>query len=107
MFFPGETITHKFVVPFVADEIDHVVLSYKQKDEIVYEKTITSGFEDTEDHKCSFSFDFTQQEGLLFLDDEQILIQINVFTTSGSRYTSRLIKTSTGTQYLREVMSSG
>ena len=45
MFFPGETITHSFVIPFAANEIDHVILSYKQNGAIILEKTITSGFE--------------------------------------------------------------
>ena len=107
MFFPGETITHRFVIPFAADEIDHVVLSYKQQETIIFEKTITSGFEKESNSICSFSFTFSQSEGLLFGDDVPFTIQCNVYTKVGTRHTSYEMNSSNGVQYLREVMNSG
>ena len=106
MFFPGETVTHRFVIPFNANDIDHVVLSYKQNDIIVFEKTITSGFESEGTNLTSFSFTFTQSEGLSFFDNASFTIQCNVFTVSGSRHASYEIKGNNGVQYLREVMNS-
>ena len=105
MFFPGETIIHKFVIPFEAIDISYVVVSYKQGDDIVFEKTITSGFEEEETNQTSFSFAFTQQESLRFSDNWAYTIQCNVYTKGGSRHTSNELKSSNGIQYLREVMS--
>ena len=103
MFFPGETIIHKFTLPFEANEIDQVVISYKQDDDVIFEKTITSGFE-SEETNTIVSFAFTQQEGLLFADNANYSIQCNVFTKGGSRHTSRPIRQFSGSQHLREVM---
>ena len=107
MFFPGETITHRFIIPFAADEIDHVVLSYKQNESIIFEKTINSGFENISAGTCSLSFVFTQNEGLLFEDNSPFTIQCNVYTKGGTRHTSYEMSSSNGIQYLREVMNSG
>ena len=107
MFIPGETIAHGFVIPFSSDVIDYVVVSYKHNDDIIFEKKISSDFEPRDDKSTYFLFTFTQKEGLLFPDDSQYTIQCNVYTKGGSRHTSRPIKSKTGTQYLKEVMSSG
>ena len=105
MFFPGETISHGFVIPFSASDIHHVVISYKQHDQIVFEKTVTT-FTSKGTGKASFSVKLTQSQGLLFADGEPFTVQCNVYTKGGSRHTSIPIKGSTGTQYLREVMTN-
>lgn len=107
MFFPGETITHRFVIPFAINEIDHVILSYKQNEAIIFEKTITSDFVEESQHITSFSFTFTQTEGLLFSDNASFTIQCNVYTKSGTRHTSYEMKSNNGVQYLREVIGNG
>lgn len=107
MFFPGETITHSFVIPFTANEIDHVILSYKQNGAIILEKTITSGFEAEEAHVTKFDYHLTQNESLLFEDNLTFTIQCNVYTVGGTRHASQEMTSSSGIQYLREVMTSG
>lgn len=113
MFFPGETITHRFIIPFDPNEIDHVVISYKQNEAIIFEKTITSGFEEISKDTTSLSFTFTQDEGLLFADNSPFTMQCNVFTKEtdgakgGTRHTSHEMSSSSGIQYLREVMRHG
>lgn len=107
MFFPGETVSHGFVIPFSSSDIHHVVISYKQHDQIILEKTVSSGFINKGTGKSLFSVKLTQADGLLFFDHEPFTIQCNVFTKGGSRHTSREIKGFTGTQYLREVMKNG
>lgn len=104
MFFPGETVTHRFVVPFDSDEIDRVILSYKQNNNIIFEKTITSGFIDEGHDLTSFSFEFSQDESLLFSDNEKFTIQCNVYTKGGSRHASHEMRSGSGVQYLREVI---
>lgn len=106
VFFPGETISHGFVIPFLPQDIDRVIVSYKQNDDIVFEKTVTEGFEQLGSEKSYFSFAFTQTEGLCFLDDTKFTIQCNVYTKGGTRHTSRIMKGSTGKQYYREVIAN-
>lgn len=104
MFFPAETITHQFVIPFAANEIDKVIFSYKQQDAVMFEKIITTGFVAEEDHVTSVDFQLTQGEGLLFADGTDYTVQVNVFTKSGTRHTSHEMRSSTGVQYLREIV---
>ena len=105
MFFPGETITHRFVIPFAVNEIDKVILSYKQKEAIIFEKTLYSGFVAEEPSVTSVEFQLTQGEGLLFLDDAPFTVQVNVVTKQNTRHTSHELSSSSGVQYLREVLN--
>lgn len=107
MFFPGETISHKFVVPFNHNEIAKMVITYKQNDHILIEKTITSGFKEEELYVTSVEYQFNQGESLIFEDNSDFTMQINVYTVSGSRHTSHEMRGSNGVQYLREVISDG
>lgn len=45
MFYPGETITHSFSVPFEPDDIAEVIVTYKQRDHIILVKEVTDDFE--------------------------------------------------------------
>lgn len=105
MFFPGETITHIFVIPFNAKEIDHIVLSYKQNGAIIFEKVVTSGFEKDSENSTRISCSFSQNESLLFEDDSSFTIQCNVHTLAGSRHTSYEMNSQNGIQYLRDVLT--
>lgn len=105
MFFPGETITHVFIIPFSATEIDHIVLSYKQNGAIIFEKVITSGFEKDSDNSTRINCQFSQNESLLFEDDSPFTIQCNVHTLAGSRHTSYEMSSESGIQYLRDVLT--
>jgi len=104
VFTPGETITHAFIIPFAANELNKVVVSYKQQESIVFEKTITYGFIAKDQHITSIEFQLTQEESLLFADDEEITIQLNVYTNQGTRHSSRELSSSSYVQYLREIM---
>lgn len=105
MFAPGETITHKFRVPFVASEIKTAIVSYKQGEHLVLEKTIKSGFEEDDPPDHTFiTVLLTQGESLLFKDDMPFTIQINIATTFGTRSTSREMSGSTLLQHVRDVI---
>lgn len=108
MFFPGETITHRFVIPFSKADIDYVVISYKQNEQIMLEKTITSDLilKDTET-TCVIEYDLSQTESLSFDDDLPFSMQLNVYSLNGTRHTSYELKESNGIQYFREVMQHG
>ena len=106
MFFPGETVTNRFIIPFAQDEVGKVVVTYKQNDQIILEKTITSGFTNEENQKCSFDYVFSQPESLAFQDNSDFSIQLNVYTKSGTRHTSYEMRGVNGAQYLREVITN-
>jgi hypothetical protein len=105
VFFPGETITHRFVVPFAVKEINKVVVSYKQHESIILEKTIATGFKGEGTNITSFEIPFSQQDSLVFDDNVPFSMQINVFTNVGTRHTSKEMNSSSGIQYLRDVIS--
>ena len=105
MFFPGETISHKFIIPFNVNEISYAILSYKQNGAIIFEPTITSGFQEEDEGLTVFEREFTQEESILFEDDSPFTVQCNVYTVSGSRHTSFEMSSESGTQYYRELMS--
>ena len=106
MFFPGETITHNFIIPFAKNEIAKVIITYKQNDQIILEKTVTSGFTDEPNQKTSFDYVFSQPESLVFQDNSDFTIQLNVYMISGTRHASYELRGSNGVQYLREVISN-
>ena len=104
MFFPGETVLHTFVIPFSSKDVAQVVVSYKQNEAIIMEKSVTGGFKPDGDNVCSVEIEFTQQDSLLFSDNAAYTIQINVYTSEGTRHTSHEMKSSSGIQYLRDFM---
>lgn len=119
MFFPGESICHMFVVPFVPAEISKAIISYKQDEDIVFEKTITQNdtdergerliqeiFDEEQYKSVIYCIVSPQLQSLLFKDDSGLKIQVNIFTTNGRRATSQIIKSYTGEQFYREVISN-
>jgi len=104
VFFPGETISHSFVVPFAAAEIDYAIVSYKQNEAVIFEKRITSGFNAEDTSITQFDFTLTQEESLLFDDDKPFTIQVNIYTTGGTRHSSHEVSDSSGVQYVRNIL---
>ena len=105
MFHPGETISHVFTIPFVAVEVSKVIVTYKQNDHIILTKSITSEMIDPVDPvTCKFTVAFNQEESLLFEEYKDFRIQLNVTTTTGSRATSKEIKSVNGPQHYKEVI---
>jgi len=107
MFHPGETVTHTFTIPFIVSEVSEIVVTYKQNDHIILKKTITSGFEEAGADKTKIVIAFSQQESLLFAEKRPFTIQLNVCTVDGTRCTSKEIKSETGVQHHKEVMTNG
>lgn len=108
MFSPGETICHRFIIPFVANEISKVIITYKQNDHIVFIKTITSGFEeDQKPERTLITVAFSQEESLLFDPYADYRIQLNVYTYLGSRAASCEIKQFNTVQHYREPITTG
>ena len=112
MFIPGETIRHGFIVPFVANEIEQAVITYKQNDRVVYEKTVSATSEDSmieslDENRSRISFDFTQSASLLFDDNLPFTAQVNIYTVFHSRHTSKPVSSASGSQYHRKILPKG
>lgn len=70
----------------------------------MFEKTVTSGFEEDSPNSTKISYQFTQTESLLFADDVPFTIQCNVYTSGGTRHASYEMSSRSGVQYLRDVL---
>ena len=108
MFNPGETVTHSFIIPFTASELSannaKIYVTYKQQDDVFLERLITSGWEVDTEATSIIEVTFTQKESLLFRDYDTYNIQLNVYI-NGARMVSQLIKSTTGIQLKKEVIS--
>ena len=108
MFTPGETVTHRFILPFFRSDIGRIYISYHQNNHIVLEKTVPAiQIENiTSENSSRFVVTLTQEESLLFENGKDYYIQLNVAFTSGARAASRLIKGTNGIQQIQEVVTS-
>ena len=106
MFIPGETVVHEFIIPFMNSDLSKVIVSYKQDNRIVLTKTISS-FTAISSTESKITIAFSQQESLLFSDDIDYTIQLNVFTLRGTRAACTEFKSSTGKQHYKKVISNG
>jgi hypothetical protein len=96
------------MIPFAKDEISVAIVTYKQNNYIVLEKTVQkTEIEDLGAGASMISYGLTQLQSLCFEDDSEFTIQVNILTKSGSRHTSSELKGSNGIQYVREVIKNG
>ena len=103
LFYPGETDTHTFTIPFNADKIEKAIVTYKQANKFILEKTVTS-FTDVLGG-CQFVVLISQEESLRFIDNAAVSAQVNVYFTNHSRMTSEPVKYVVGEQYHKKVIS--
>ena len=127
MFHPGETIVHQFIVPFFSNTIKEVIVTYKQNDRLVLTKKVTffqpynskeeerqltgapssSSTEETEEEEPEESLLYvllSQKESLLFANNQNIKVQLNVLFNSGTRVACDELPISSGIQQYKEVM---
>ena len=103
---------HTFLIPFVTDSINKIIVTYKQNDHVILERIVTSAMLVDGDAlipidnpaRTKFRVQLTQQESLLFEDKRDFWIQLNVFTNGRTRHASCEIKGSNGVQHVREVI---
>lgn len=110
MFHPGETSTQLFELPFKKSDIKKVIVSYRQKGQIVLERTVTSpgNIVASADDTTLLSVTLTEAESLLFKDFTDVAIQLNVIFNgnSSNRAVSSEVYTSTGIQHIRDTLLS-
>lgn len=103
MFNPGDTVIHRFLIPFTIHETDIVYITYKQNGHVVLKKTAGAPTV-SEDGTSMIQIEFTQRESLMFKDNTDCMAQINVTTSNGKRLSSREIPVKLGVQHYRAVI---
>lgn len=103
MLYPGMTDKETFYVPFSIEHVSKALVTYSQNGIVLIEKT-SSSFT-AKGNQSSFDVHLTQQDTLKLSDNCQTVIQINVMTNDGERYTSDPILLKTGIQSHRAVMT--
>lgn len=105
-FFPASTPTHTFTLPFLPEECSFAVVTYKQQGRTVLAKEINTFYPSTMEGKCDIFVMFEQEESLLFRNNWDISVQINLITIDNKRRTSKPIAIEVGDQYERKVIGS-
>lgn len=80
------TPTHEYILPFNVENIDKLLITYKQGEKIVLEKTEA----DCAMEGVVASFSLTQEEMNLF-EAEIVEIQVRILTTAGESIASNII----------------
>lgn len=108
-FHPGETFVLNFIIPFSKWDVSTVVLSFRNRDRVAYEAMASSfKVENTEEeeaegiYKLRVGFLFSQSDSLMFDENENYTMQLNVFGPNGSRATSKDMGAKTLSQQITE-----
>lgn len=86
-FHPEDTVVFDLVIPFAKDDVDEVKVSFRDRNAVVFEVSITS-FQAKGD-KTRLGFTFTQEESLQFNENDFYKMQLNVYSGNGSRSASK------------------
>ena len=92
-----------FYVPFSIEHVASALVTYSQNGIVLIEKSADE-FE-PEGDQSSFEVHLTQEDTLRLSNNCKTVIQINVMTQDGERYTSDPILLTTGIQSHRAVMT--
>ena len=82
--FRATTPTHIFSLPFETSLLKKILITYKQDDAIILEKTEADCTLDGNDVKIVL----TQEETLLFDTENRVFIQLRILTTDGKALAS-------------------
>lgn len=104
-FHPGETIAQTFIVPYRKDDMEKIIISYRQCDYIILEKIITStGMLEIENDETAVSSIISEAESLLFKELTRYGVELNVFFKNNSgRAVSYEIYGETLRQHIRQL----
>ena len=106
MFIPGETISHQFFIPFVRSDVGKILVTYRQFDDVILVKTVYPGQIETLEGKSQFTVTLSQEESLLFDNEADYYIQLNVIFTSGARCASSEMRGTNGVQHVKKVVTA-
>ena len=102
MFHPGETVAFNWVIPFDSNDLEYVVVSFRDRNRVAFEKVIRNFVREDQD-KTRVGLLLTQEESLLFDENSCYSMELNVYGLQTSRATSNCIKVRTLCQHIPEV----
>ena len=102
MFIPGETIAHRFNIPFPKEGITRVLVTYKQENRTILVKTVYSNEIQASGNNCYLTVTLSQEESLLFKNDKNFKAQLNILFSSGVRCASKEVDGINGIQHIRK-----
>lgn len=105
MFIPGETISFQYYIPFVRNDVEKLVVSFKQRDRVILQKIVYPGQIEGEGSNSKVVITLSQEESLLFENNNKFKMQLNVYFIGGARCTSMELVDETGQQHIREVVN--
>lgn len=94
------TPTHRFTLPFNVDRIDSLFITYRQKGNVIFEKTGADCLLEGNQITVTLS----QQETHLFTSTFNAEAQLNILTTDGKRLVSKKYTISVSENLHDEVM---
>ena len=100
-FHPGETIVLNFILPFGKYDAMGVVLSFRDRNAVVFE-AMAASFTEEDDGRIRAGFMLTQAESLLFEENHEYKMQLNVYGFNSSRSVSDEILVQTLSQQLKD-----
>lgn len=100
----GCTATNTFTVPFSADEVDVLFVTYQQNNKTVIEKPIDSVTFSTEDEQNVLSVFLSQEDTINLQSNARIKIQIRARLKNSSVIKSNIIYTTTDEILKKEVI---
>lgn len=103
MLYPGMTDNETFFIPFSIENVASALVSYSQNGIVLIEKAAET-FESA-GSQTSFDIHLEQEDTLRLSNNCKTVIQINVMTNDGERYTSDPILLTTGIQSHRAVIT--
>lgn len=118
-FHPGETFVVNFILPFHPYDVKAVIMSFRDRDRVVYENIATSfagegndevdvdGKTVIEKQRTRVGYLISQSESLLFKENHDYVMQLNVYGPNSSRISSKEIKVVTKEQQLIDPVIGG
>lgn len=103
-FVPGETASQIWRLPYPAQYIARVVVTYSQAGEQVLLREFDAA-EGGETEGATVTVDLTQAESLSLRDLVPVEVQINALLASGERVASKIVLLPVGQQTYREEMN--
>lgn len=97
----GTTPKHRFLLPFSAESLVALRISYAQRHEVLAERTLAECEIDGE----SVSVTLTQEETLSFAPGERLQIQLRALDGEGRAFASRILRVGVSDCLCEEVLS--
>ena len=97
----GTTPQHRFLLPFAAESLAALRVSYAQRGEVLAERTLS----ECAVNENAITVTLTQEETLSFVAGERVQIQVRALTKEGKAHASRILRVSVSDCLCEEVLA--